>query len=70
MVDMMSRLHDMKTGVCMRHHFSQQDEINDQKNKVLYRRHSCYCPECGKNFENVGNLIEHQDAMQCGIIPL
>lgn len=65
----MSRLHDMKkTGVIT--HTSEKEELADTKDRRLYRSRLCHCPECKRTFKSVGDLIEHQDAMQCGIIPL
>ena len=65
----MSKLHDRKKlGVIL--HTSQNEELSDTKDKALYRPRPCHCPECGRNFRSFGDLIEHQDAMQCGIIPL
>ena len=65
----MSRLHDMKkTGLIV--HTSEKGELADTKNKRLYRPRLCSCPECGRSFKSVGDLIEHQDAMRCGIILL
>jgi hypothetical protein len=65
----MSKLHDRKKiGVIV--HTSQEEELSDTRNKDLYRPHPCHCPECKKNFRRLGDLIEHQDAMQCGIIRL
>ena len=66
----MSRLHDMKKGIGVRFHTSQKEEMRDQGNAALYKKRLCHCPQCGKNFESVGELIDHQDVMQCGIIPL
>jgi len=65
----MSRLHDMKKMGAITH-FSVKEELADMENKRLYRPRPCHCPQCKKNFKSVGDLIEHQDAMQCGIIPL
>ena len=65
----MSKLHDRKTVVLITH-MTQADELSDTKNKDLYRPRLCHCPECGKTFKSFGDLIEHQDAMQCGIFPL
>ena len=65
----MSKLHDRKK-IGMVVHTSQEEELSDTKDKALYRRRLCHCPECGKNFRSIGDLIEHQDAMQCGIIRL
>lgn len=57
-----------KIGVAI--HILEKEELADMKNKKLYRPRLCHCPQCGKNFKSVGDLIEHQDAMQCGIIRL
>ena len=65
----MSRLHEMrKVGFTL--HMSEKEELEGTKDKRLYRPRLCSCPECGKSFKCVGDLIEHQDDLQCGIIPL
>ena len=51
-------------------HLSEKDELADMNDKKLYRPRPCYCPQCKKSFKSVGDLIEHQDAMDCGIISL
>jgi len=58
----------MKKGIELRTHVTEEQELKDTKDRKLYRYHPCHCPECKRNFKSVGDLIEHQDAMQCGII--
>jgi hypothetical protein len=65
----MSSLHDMKIGIGVLFHGSREQEREDMKDRKLYRYQPCVCPGCAKRFRSVGVLIEHQDAMGCGLIP-